>query len=132
MNKANIEKALKIEWNDEYSLGDPIIDKQHRTIIEYSKLVFETTEPKEVVRRVLDLYVYTRKHFSSEEQIMRERKFNLLSKHREQHNAIITRLSECMEEIKINPEKAHKLLHEVMSEWIIKHILTEDMKIPKP
>lgn len=131
MAPTNINKALHIEWNESLSLGDPLIDEQHKTLINYSKLVFETTEPKEVLRRLFDLYTYTRKHFASEEQIMRQRKYSHLSKHREQHNFIITRLNECIEEVKESPQDAHKLLHSVMFDWIVTHILNDDMKIPK-
>ena len=69
------EEIKKIEWNDEYLLGVPEIDKQHKKLIAianelYDVVTGDESALKEKMPSILkELTDYTEYHFSNEEEL---------------------------------------------------------------
>jgi hemerythrin len=65
-----------ITWKDFYSVGEPILDQQHRQIIEIINDLYDALQCEEEQRAIPPLLErivqYTRNHFQYEERILRE------------------------------------------------------------
>ena len=81
-----------MEWEEEYSIGIPEIDQQHRVIVECITLVEEAVSGKNEKMRwsavhgaIGRLADYVRIHFAVEESLMRMHGFPELEQHIEEH-----------------------------------------------
>ena len=87
---------VKIEWNERLSVGDELIDGQHKQLLkklnDLSKSI-EKGEGIETVNRTLDFMIdYTNFHFNTEENRMKKEKYPELEYHRDQHQEFVNTL----------------------------------------
>jgi len=119
-----------LEWRDSYQIGDPLIDAQHKRLFELANQVLLSSGATAINEAIMLLFRYTREHFSEEEVLMKSRNYSGLAVHREQHNELLTRLSSiAAASAQISPRVTDDI-HSLMVNWILKHILEEDLKIP--
>jgi len=127
---------LKLEWDETYSVGNDVIDEQHRKWIElYNRLDEMMRGPDqadlaaardEILQEMSDYVDY---HFKFEEDYMRSIGFPEVDKHWRMHkdfaNSIYS-LCRDREEGKIilNTE-----IIETIRNWLVHHIIKEDIKI---
>ena len=89
------EEIKKIEWNDEYLLGVPEIDKQHKKLIAianelYDVVTGDESALKEKMPSILkELTDYTEYHFSNEEELQKKIGYVGLSTHKAAHEFFI-------------------------------------------
>lgn len=121
-------RALYIVWNEEQNLGVPILDEQHRgivaTINSFHYFLVEGHGDKALDPTLRMLEQYTRLHFQTEENLMREAKYPGLAAHMAQHQALIRRMAA----VAANKAKAPQEVLEFLKDWWIGHIAREDRK----
>ena len=86
-----VEKIRKLET---FLTGHPVIDADHKRIIDTSILVFEAieSEDKDQCGQMLEAFVEVAKnHFANEEEILRQVGFPGLERHCAYHHELITR-----------------------------------------
>lgn len=122
-----------LPWIDRYSIGDELIDNQHRKMLEmintlHSALVHKGST--EVVRQVISQVVeYSREHFVAEEALMEKTNYPGLAVHRKLHAAMIKKLTMLLHRIKRGEEISVRELLAFLKSWWQDHIVTEDRKI---
>jgi hemerythrin len=120
----------RFPWSDEYLTGHEAIDNDHRKLFEIANNVFLIENPHEERDRVSDavreLYDYMRVHFEREESVMSDLSYSDLDTHREKHADIIHRMNESLRNSR-NFDDLGNQLKAVMEDWLIKHIIQEDM-----
>ncbi|BDD86996.1 bacteriohemerythrin [Desulfofustis limnaeus] len=125
-----MKRNLYIVWSDNNKLDIPIIDEQHRAIIStINTLHYFITKKKE--EKVLDsvliiLNEYTKFHFLTEEEIMRQMDYPDLHDHISLHRQLVGETQRIVEETK-NFKDSHELLNFLRS-WWMNHICIEDRK----
>lgn len=114
------------EWKSDYETGDSTIDKQHQYLFKLanSLLVTRTSDCKSII---MELYQYTRVHFKDEEAIMEEFKYPSLDDHKKLHTNLISNLNDLTKEFNESEESRDDLVA-VFGNWIINHILNEDLR----
>ena len=114
------------EWKSDYETGDETVDEQHQYLFKLanSLLVTGTSECKPII---MELYEYTRVHFKDEEKIMEEFKYPALTDHKKLHINLISNLNNLSEGF-IESENSRDDLAAVFGNWIINHILNEDLR----
>lgn len=113
-------------WKNEYSVGALEIDEQHKQLLNLGNTIAHATIG-EVLQCVVELHKYTKVHFSSEEQHMRELGFPDLEAHMELHQKLIDDLYGVVEK-GFTETKDIDGFKTFLYEWLNDHLLTQDRK----
>jgi hemerythrin len=122
--------TLTLDWKPEYCLGDPLIDAQHERLFALANVVLQTKDLPGIMKAILQLSEYTRVHFSAEEALMRERNYAHIEEHHALHEHLLQKLSMASSPVAADRNGFHVAVHSLMKDWILQHILNEDLKIP--
>lgn len=119
-------------WNEKYSIHDTMIDIQHQKLFELAdkveSAVYKFVKREELKEILTELFNYMKEHFNNEEQYMQEIHYPYLNEHKIMHKNIIRYMSYLIQNIKTTNDLKEKL-YTLMSEWLLEHILYEDMKV---
>ena len=126
-------KKMLVEWGERYATKIPLIDEQHKELINLTNRLFEaclqgdqTAQAfMDTVRGVADYINY---HFSAEEKMLEKIKYPELAEHKKQH-AILAR--QVLENIRLF-EEGRKFIPNsfvrAMKDWILTHIAMIDKR----
>ena len=125
----------RFEWNAGYSVGDPVLDEQHRRMLAIlSALAYAlegdvAPEPDEV-RAVFDaLAGYITEHFAYEEQRIADAGYpeERIAAHRGEHNALLRTVQEFERVFERDGLPAlDELMPFLYGDWLIHHICDTD------
>jgi len=117
-----------MHWRDEYSLGIPEIDNQHKTLIGLFDAIEEAVKQGEswstTYFHIAELRDFARFHFACEEALMRVFDFPDSSLHTAEHTHFLKFLSE-MENNSLR-KSVEKDLVKLLRSWVTKHIVGSD------
>lgn len=122
----------KIEWSDEYLLGIPEIDNQHKKLVSlandlYDVIAGSPENYKINMSRVLKkLTDYTEYHFSSEEEFMRRYEYAGVDFHKVAHDGFI---NEVVNQIKLLSDEKIETgarFYTFVLNWVLTHIAKAD------
>ncbi len=125
-----------IIWRKEMSVGNPMIDGDHRyliCLINTVELALSNESYKDVLDTVLDqLDEYTREHFAREEKLQLELYYLKRDEHAQQHAELIRELGEIRRKVRSvkEPDMGKEIAGEIallLRHWLIDHILQRDM-----
>lgn len=127
-NKSNTE--FQFSWTDEYSVGIPEVDDQHRNLVGFVQELHQAIKNKRgravsmaIIARLAE---YTRTHFLFEESLMRVTNYPDAAQHKQQHDALIDKVVELQDKlIKENIPITFELLH-FLKNWLANHIGEDD------
>jgi hemerythrin len=129
---------MPIVWREQMSVGNHIIDMDHRLLIcKINMIELALLAPGEELANLrmalAELQEYTDTHFKREEKIQVAMSYPKYGDHKYQHQELVSRLSEIKEQILgLEPsrlaEKAQGLT-QLLRDWLLEHVLTEDMKL---
>ena len=126
--------SLKFEWKDEFSIGNEVIDAEHKNLFDIANRFFAIEDPKanpDAVKTVIvELYDYMRNHFVHEEAYMQEIAYPEINEQVEKHKHIISEMNLILKYSRGFNEVEDKLTV-LMQEWLLTHIIAEDMKLKK-
>jgi hemerythrin-like metal-binding protein len=121
--------AAYIAWKSFYTVNHPVLDAEHKQIIEYvNELYVAMNSPmdSEAKKRVLERLVqYTQTHFDHEEKFMREVDYPDLAVHKALHDDMRRRT------IGLRTHLTSVTARDVLvflKDWLLDHIQGEDKK----
>jgi hemerythrin-like metal-binding protein len=119
----------KIEWSEDYSVGDASIDEEHLRLMniinDFNQAIITGQAKKNLAKLFDSLVDYTVKHFKNEEQLMRAANYHDLEAHIEEHRAFVHKV------MALNKEKDYVFSSNISSflhTWLLEHILDTDKK----
>lgn len=118
----------RIAWTSEYEISIPVIDGQHRRIVDYINDLHDAVEQADshtTARVINDLVDYTYSHFAFEEALMEEAGYDALAIHQGTHRAFCQRLDKLKNDFHQGQEVATQLA-DMLQTWLISHILSDD------
>lgn len=116
----------KLEWRDEFNIGVPAIDKQHKKLVGMINALADNLEPTNIFDTVMEMSQYADEHFDYEEQMMFRCGCDQLHEHKQQHLLFRQKTSELAGQDYTNGQ--HDLdAFNYLCEWLINHILTMDV-----
>ena len=122
----------KITWSEEYSVGVADLDAQHQKIIEMINTLADASEKdgdiESVAYVVNEMHNYIIEHFSTEEMMLKKRKYPGLEAQKASHDFFIKEFSYICLEVARDRESAIQRLIEYLSDWWSSHILNDDMQ----
>lgn len=121
------------QWDQRFATGHVLVDQQHRHLFamvsELHCAIAEKHGAQRVLPTLLQLASYVGEHFATEEQLMRDRGYPHLERHRDCHLALTRQTSSIVEEFRHGQREVSNALSEFLSEWIRQHIFQEDMEM---
>ena len=128
---------MPIVWTEEMRTGHPIIDSDHQQLVQIINLVEEAVAEHNIVRAdqiIFALLAYVTGHFAREEGIQQQIGFPEREAHQQRHRIMAdfsTQLENRIREARTEIQKLTYLsqLQDALGEWLLKHIMAEDMKM---
>lgn len=118
----------KLEWSSEFEIGIPVIDGQHRRIVDYiNRLVesIQTSDQNQVSDVIHYLIDYTCSHFAFEEALLEEVSYAHLIPHQKTHALFTRRIHEMKDRFEAG-ENITEELALLLRGWLIDHIKCDD------
>src|SRR3989338_3791651 len=121
-----------IEWSPEYNVHINKIDEQHKKFVVIINKLYEALSDeavvKDAIRKVIeDLLDYTKYHFGTEEDLMRNSGHPDFLKHKAEHDSFVKKALEFKESYdKGNILALRSDVIRFLRDWLVRHILTVD------
>lgn len=115
-----------LTWDPKYSVHIQEFDAQHRTLLdkiaELHKVASKGTGTDAMTRLFDDLMDYTRKHFESEEQVMRQRKFEGYPVHRAAHQSLFMQANDFHRKFLAGKTMIGMEIMRYLNDWLLNHV----------
>jgi len=122
-------KDTMIAWNDDFALGLPEIDDQHKTLFDIMNRLWSAIVTRASTEQMLsilgDLEQYTQSHFTAEETFMRVINYPDFDKHKKAHVGFIQRLAAEKKAVAEGKHFSLDLLN-FLKDWLVSHIQVMD------
>ena len=120
------------KWSSEYSVNIPTIDEQHQELVNILNRLFIAVSKREgnkVIAGILDaLMDYTQTHFSLEERLMKEAKYEDFENHKQEHVKLIAQLDQLSKKYMLEEKPIYFEMLNFLRTWLKEHILGRDTK----
>jgi hemerythrin len=129
------EKKIFVEWDDNYSIGIPLVDHQHKRLIDVTnKLFMGCLRGDEEARRfflktIREGVDYIKYHFTTEEKIMERINYPNLVFHRGQHQDFARELISELQSFQAGKRFVPNTMVRYLKDWILTHIAVSDTQI---
>ncbi|MDR3641288.1 MAG: bacteriohemerythrin [Humidesulfovibrio sp.] len=120
------------EWDDSLNLGDPLLDRQHKTLIALLNRASEACQASdkdtEIMHCLTGMYLYAKEHFFDEEGLMDRLGYPDRDAHKKQHKFFVDKTHAFTDGQLEGSLNAPDLLA-FLTTWLREHITVEDAKI---
>ncbi len=130
----NISRTVK--WENRFAIGIPLIDQQHKSLIENVNKLIEAIHIGKEQEQIQDIATflteYVVKHFHDEEALMQEYKYPGYSTHKSLHLKFIEDWIILKKELYKKQDKSMYLVFRVQTlimDWLVNHISQVDQQI---
>jgi hemerythrin len=126
------ESIILVEWDDKYSVGIPLIDEQHKDLIQLTnELYLNCLEGDNAARSFFSKTIrgtlkYARSHFSMEERLMKSIRYPRLAEHKERHKDFILNMVVEVQSFHGGKKFVPNAFVRYLKDWILSHIAIED------
>jgi hemerythrin-like metal-binding protein len=121
-----------LSWKPGYSVNEVVLDSHHQELFCILNTVYENVMNSlevDCVLPIIDkLSEYTRYHFSTEEQFMREKEFRELDDHIAKHREFTHTIEKLRTRYHDNDLEVTRELIIVLGDWLLRHVLKDDMR----
>lgn len=119
-----------LNWNDSYRIGDAVIDGEHCRLFDLINdfhFTFSLNRDRRDILRVLNrLMRYAEEHFRHEEQIMAERGYPELERHRDIHAGLFETLFALQAKLEKKTIGMEQETVTFLRTWLTDHIAEDD------
>jgi hemerythrin-like metal-binding protein len=119
-----------VEWKDEYSLGNELIDEQHKSLFKMlNELAAAGPGDKESASYTClsRMEKYAQEHFRDEEKLMRDNGYPHLAEHIKEHGGFIQQVEDYKDAVFAKYAPFQDML-EYLNNWLVEHIIRSDRK----
>ena len=122
-----------IEWQeDEFSVGIPSLDEDHKQLVKllnYARIAQQCKTHMAFNRQLLqELVEYTEYHFQREEALLAEHGFRNLEGHKAQHDQAIKHIKQYAQRYEDQGRSVMEELADYLERWLLQHIQGADMQ----
>ena len=121
-----------ITWSSTYSVGIKIIDEQHKELFNVVNDMYnhdindeeaERAYFQDIIRQTVN---YVKRHFATEEQIMRAAKFQGYPEHKKAHDSFTLSLVDIIRDFEAGKKITLTFFTRFIKDWILSHIAIMD------
>jgi hemerythrin len=124
---------MSLTWNERYRVGHDLIDRQHQRLFvlvnDLELKIAAGADRKDSLDIIQALIDYALLHFSDEEAFMQQIDFENITRHRWLHSEFAGKIADMALEWGQGKEITAEQLRDFLTDWLLDHILTEDMQI---
>jgi hemerythrin len=129
-----MEKEVFVEWDDRYSVKIPLIDSQHKQLIELTNSLYnacvEGTEAasgnfRSAIHSMVD---YVKYHFAAEEKLLETSKYPGIAAHKREHESFVIKVLQDVRAFEDGKKFIPNIFVRYLKDWILAHIAVEDKK----
>ncbi|MGD9947285.1 MAG: bacteriohemerythrin [Desulfobulbus sp.] len=121
---------LTIAWNDRYLIGTPMIDNQHKYLLQLLNTLYENYATSTATDGLDELFnnliAYASYHFSLEEQWMVCQHYPRLDEHRVEHAAFVTQVAQMQQQYAQQRQNVSLEAINFLYNWLTTHIQGSD------
>ncbi len=121
-----------IEWSSALELGIDSVDEQHAKLVSLLNEAYDATVSlsgqEEILNILKRMNEYTKFHFSSEEELMKESGYPDLKSHMVKHLAFVEYVEKTMKRFEMEDFISSVELITYLFDWLKEHILGADKK----
>jgi hemerythrin-like metal-binding protein len=122
-----------IEWKQEFAVGVPEVDYEHRELIALINELAATLERQDselgVEEFLGEIFARISAHFALEEKIMRERRYDQYEDHKADHERLLDDIRDIMDEYEDEQRFDREVLAGRLSAWFGVHFRTKDARL---
>ena len=116
-----------IEWSERFSVGVPMLDDQHKGLIEIINSMQNEVDASTMFDVVMKMFNYAAVHFDTEEKLMRSRAYPQLDQQVREHKAFLAKATE-FAALDFSKAAVCAQVESYLCEWLTHHILEVDMQ----
>lgn len=124
-------------WKDEFSVGIPAIDGQHKKLFDIANQISELLTNQllldkydQIIAVLNELRDYTVEHFAAEEAYMLQHKYRKFLSHKAIHQEFVEKINAVdLEQIDNEQNLYLKEILNFVTDWLVDHILKTDKHI---
>ena len=124
-----------IEWRDEFSVGVPDVDLEHRQLIGLINRLHAALAKENAQVSVLDflaeINAHIAAHFALEEKIMREHGYDQYAEHKQDHEHLLDEIRDIMDDYEEGALFSDAELSDRLERWFSEHFRTRDARLHK-
>lgn len=122
-----------LHWESRYSVGIEAVDHEHRELIDLVNRLYDTATSQGSKDAVLDffgdLFKAISAHFALEERFMRERGYDHLVQHKNDHERLLDEIRDIMEDFEACDRFDESVLAQRLDAWFSRHFETHDARL---
>ena len=133
-----MNKVQFVEWDSQYYIGVPEIDKQHKKLMKILNDTINHSNGNKIDERKYfnktrkKAEKYLKKHFETEERMLSKTKYEKLEEHKAEHDKFYEEIRKANEEIENNIRDINLFNSTAyIKEWLLNHIKNFDKKADK-
>ncbi|MDR2499502.1 MAG: bacteriohemerythrin [Treponema sp.] len=124
-----------VEWHSSYSIGIPVIDGQHKELINLTNKLYnsclqgwESTKDvfMKTIRGAVDYVGY---HFSTEEKIMERVEYPYMAEHKKEHTDFVRTVLQEVDDFQSGKKYTPHNFVYYLRDWVLTHIAISDKKM---
>jgi hemerythrin-like metal-binding protein len=119
-----------VEWSEEFGVNVKIIDDQHQQMLDIVNGLHTAVQARadnETLNKILiDLYVHTRTHFSTEDELMKKHNYPGYEQHRHEHHILLQHLDNLITGVSGGKSPTVRSDYDISSDWVLIHIFKSD------
>ena len=126
-----VSKPL-IQWRDEFNVGVPDVDAEHRELVELINALpgaLERDSTNTVVEMMGEIYARISGHFALEERLMRQSRYDRYAEHTTDHEALLDELRDLMDDFEAGEWIDLEAFANRVGEWFAGHFRTHDARL---
>jgi len=124
-----------IEWKEEFNVGVPAVDHEHREMVEMINALYATLSQPDAESTVMDflgeIYAKISAHFALEEKIMREQNYDQFIDHKQDHERLLDEIRDIMDSYEDSAAFDERELERRLTAWFTEHFKTRDARLHK-
>jgi len=122
-----------IGWKDEYSVGVPAVDEEHRDLIELINTLYDNMRSPErdtdVNEFLGEIYARIASHFALEELLMRQHGYDEYLQHKSDHEQLLDEIRDIMDDFEDGKLLDDADLARRLDAWFSEHFRTRDARL---
>jgi hemerythrin-like metal-binding protein len=122
-----------IEWKEQYSLGVPAVDYEHRELVDLINELYGNVTGSGTKITVLDflgeLYTRIAAHFALEEKVMRDNDYDEYVDHKTDHERLLDDIRDLMDDYEDGVNVDVEAFGKRLDEWFSEHFRTRDARL---
>lgn len=131
-DSSDLKLHFNMEWQTAWDSGHPLIDKEHRMLLEIGNEMIELALNKAdsdlLIAKMDDLINHVMDHFVDEERILFEIGYEEVHQHVSEHKTLIAKAKVLNRKVETGDLKPMEAFEFIVSDVIMDHMLQEDVK----